>query len=77
MQMVVFKKLGSTDFQITKVETDIGKTQVKTLENKKHYQVSLTLPPGLPVGILKGKVRVHTNHPKSPLIQVPFFAVVK
>lgn len=76
IKTVVLKKLGSTAFRITKVETDIGTTQVKTLVDKKHYQVHLILPQSLPTGILKGKVRIHTNHPKASLIQVPFFAVV-
>ena len=76
IKTVVLKKLGSTSLRITKVETDIGTTQVKTLEDKKHYQVHLILPQSLPTGILKGEVRIHTNHPKTFLIQVPFFAVV-
>ena len=76
IKTVVVKKLGSTTFNITKVETDIGTTQVKTLENRKHYQVHLILPQSLQPGVLKGKVWIHTDHPKASLIQVPFFAVV-
>ena len=73
---VVLHNLSGTDIEIEKVDTDVGTAQVKRLKDENRYQVQLTLPLLLPTGILKGKVRIHTNHPKIPLIQVPVFAIV-
>lgn len=73
---LVFKNLGSTPVHITKIETDIGTAHVKTLEIGKRYQVQMILPPTISNGILKGKVRIHTNLPEFSIVQVPFFAVV-
>ena len=33
--------------------------------------MQLTLNPGMPKGAFAGKVRIHTDNPKRPLIEVP------
>ena len=73
---VVLDKFSVTDIQIEKVETDVGTVEVKKLTDESRYEVRLTLPSLLPTGILKGDVRIHTNHPKIRLIQVPVFGIV-
>lgn len=75
-KVVGLKNLSGTNFQIKHVETDVGTAQVNTLEDGNCYELQLTLPPSLSIGIVKGEVRVHTNHPKMRLIKVPVFAFV-
>ena len=75
-EAVVLHNLSGTDIEVEKVDTDVGSAQVKQLKDENRYQVQLTLPSLLPTGILKGEVRIHTNHPKMPLIEVPVFAIV-
>ena len=73
---VVLHNQSGTDIKIEKVDTDVGTVLVKPLDNDNRYQVQLTLPSLLPTGILKGEVRIQTNHPKNRLIKVPVFAIV-
>ena len=75
-KVLVLKNLTSTELQIEKAETDIGTITVKRQENSKNYQLTLTLPSVLTKGILKGEVRLRTNHPKMPIIKIPIFAFV-
>ncbi|MCY3550545.1 MAG: DUF1573 domain-containing protein [Candidatus Poribacteria bacterium] len=73
---VVLRNQSDTNIQIEKVETDVGTVQAHSLIDENHYELQLTLPPRLPTGILKGEVRIHTNHPKNRLIKVPVFGIV-
>lgn len=73
---VVLNNFSDTDMQIEKVETDVGTVEVKPLAGENRYQVQLTLPSLLSTGILKSEVRIYTNHPKMPRIEVLVFAVV-
>ena len=75
-KVLVLKNLTSTELQIEKAETDIGTITVKRQENSNNYQLTLTLPSVLTKGILKGEVRLRTNHPKMPIIKIPIFAFV-
>ena len=75
-KVLVLKNLTSTELQIEKAETDIGTIRVKRQENSNNYQLTLTLPSVLTKGILKGEVRLRTNHPKMPIIKIPIFAFV-
>ena len=75
-KVLVLKNLTSTEFQIEKAETDIGTITVKRQENSNNYQLTLTLPSVLTKGILKGEVRLRTNHPKMSVIKIPIFAFV-
>ena len=76
IKKVALKNMRGTVLRITKVETDVGAAQVKPLKDGNGYEVHLTLPPLLSIGILKSEVRVHTTHPKIGLIKVPVFAVI-
>ncbi len=76
IKTVILQNMSGTDMVIANVETDVGTVIVNRLEEKDHYEVLLTLPPLLTPGILKGKVRIETNHPKNPRITVPVFALV-
>lgn len=74
--VVLYDQSGNSDLQIEKAETDVGTVAVKTLTDENRYELRLTLPPLLPTGILKGEVRIHTNHLKNRLIKVPVFGIV-
>lgn len=74
--VVLYTQSGNRDLQIEKVETDVGTVEVNRLTDESRYEVRLTLPPSLPTGILKGDVRIQTNHPKMRLIKVPVFGIV-
>ncbi|MDE0683815.1 MAG: hypothetical protein OXI63_12935, partial [Candidatus Poribacteria bacterium] len=73
---VVLHNQSGTGLQIEKIETEVGTVEVNTLTDEKRYELKLTLPPLLPIGILKGEVRIHTNHPENRHIQVPVFGIV-
>ena len=75
-KVLVLKKLTSTELQIEKAETDIGTITVKREEHSNNYQLTLTLPSVLAKGVLKGEVRLRTNHRKMQLIEIPIFAFV-
>ena len=75
-KVLVLKNLTGTQLQIEKAETDIGTITVKRQENSNNYQLTLTLPPVLTKGVLKGEVLLRTNHPRMQLIKIPIFAFV-
>ncbi len=75
-KVVVLHNYSDTDIQIEKVETDVGTVQVDAFTDENRYELRLTLPPLLPTGILKGEVRIHTNHPKMHIIKIQVFALV-
>lgn len=75
-KVLVFKNLTGTELQIEKVETDVGTITVKRQEKSNNYQLTLTLPSVLAKGVLKGEVRLRTNHPKMRLVKIPIFAFV-
>lgn len=58
---------------VTSVENDLGTAEasVRTLKEGKEFQVLLTLNPGMPKGEFAGKVKIHTDNPKRPIIEVP------
>ena len=74
--MLVLSNLNGTELQIEKTEADIGTIEVKRQADSNRYQLTLTLPPVLAKGILKGEVRLHTSHPEMRLIKIPVFAFV-
>ena len=75
-KVLVLSNLTSTEIQIEKTEADVGTVEIKRQENSNRYQLRLTLPQALAKGILKGEVRLQTNHPKARLIKIPIFAFV-
>jgi len=75
-KVLVLKNLTGTELQIEKAETDVGTITVKRQENSSNHQLTLTLPSVLTKGVLKGEVRLRTNHPRMQLIKIPIFAFV-
>ena len=74
--VLVLKNLTTTELQIEKTEADIGTITVKRQADRNNYQLTLTLPPVLAKGVLKGEVRLRTSHPKMSVIKIPIFAFV-
>ena len=75
-KVLVLKNLTGTELQIEKIEADIGAITVKRQANSNRYQLTLTLPSVLAKGVLKGEVRLRTNHPKMRFVKIPIFAFV-
>ncbi|MDE0400947.1 MAG: hypothetical protein OXL96_24400 [Candidatus Poribacteria bacterium] len=75
-KVLVLSNHTNIELKIEKAETDIGTIVVKRQENSHNYQLTLTLPSVLTKGVLKGEVRLRTNHPKMQLIKIPIFAFV-
>ncbi len=63
---------------VTAVETDLPavKAEVKPLKEGRHYQVQLTLAPGLPKGEFRGKLTIRTSSPKEPVLEVELKGVI-
>ena len=75
-KVLVLKNLTGTELQVEKAEADVGTIMVKRQKNSNNHQLTLTLPSVLAKGVLKGEVRLRTNHPKMRLIKIPVFAFV-
>ena len=75
-KVLVLKNLTGTELQIEKIEADIGTITAKRQADKNNYQLTLTLPSVLAKGVLKGEIRLRTNHPKMRLVKIPVFAFV-
>ena len=75
-KVLVLKNLTGTELQIEKIEANIGTITVKRQADSNNYQLTLTLPSVLATGVLKGEVRLRTNHPKMHLVKIPIFAFV-
>jgi Protein of unknown function (DUF1573) len=58
---------------VTSVDTDIKGLELKleTVEAGRIYKVVLTLTKAMPKGDFRGTVRIHTDSPKAPLLEVP------
>lgn len=78
---LAYPKLGSLTVKVhateqipvTRVDTDVEGLQVelKPLVEGRSYRVEMRLTPQLPKGDFRGSVRIHTDSPKAPLLEVP------
>lgn len=71
--MLYVQAFTTAGAKITKVESDVKglTTEVRPIQEGRKYEVVLTLAPGLPKGDFKGTVRIATDSPAAPLVQVP------
>jgi hypothetical protein len=51
-------------------------TKLEPLEEGREYQVKVVLNPSLPKGPFNGKLTIHTDSPKAPVIEVEFKGIV-
>lgn len=59
--------------QVTAAETDVPgvELEVTPIEEGKKYALSVTLSPEMPKGRFDGTIKVKTDSPKTPLIEIP------
>ncbi len=69
---------GTPPFHITNVETSSSNIVAKyeTTEDGKSYKLNVQVAGPLPDGAFNGYVRVSTDHPAKPVIEIPVTAMV-
>ena len=67
------KNLGGPDVEITEVTSDVVglETELKAIEEGRHYRVKLTLTDTLPQGDFEGSLTIKTTSPRRPVVEVP------
>jgi hypothetical protein len=70
---VLINNYGSAPLRLLGVDTDVrGLTaRIEEREKGKRFDLALTLAPGAPRGPFTGALRVRTDSPKQPLLEVP------
>ncbi len=70
-------------FEVVKVETDAPHFQASFKKNGKgpkqnaSYNVAVKMLPAAPVGAINSRLKVYTNLPKKPMIEIPILAYVQ
>ncbi len=63
------------DFTVTRVEDDLpgfeATVEPVTEADGKEFKIRLTLKPEMPKGAFHGTLKLYTNHPRSPVVEVP------
>jgi len=68
----IVKAYSTEPVKVTSVEGNIKgmDTQLLTLKEGREYQVHTVLNPGMPKGPFSGKLTIHTDSPKKPVVEV-------
>jgi len=71
------KNYATEQIKLTSIDTG-GKAvaEVQPVEPGRHYSVHLTLRPDMAKGPFEGKLMVHTDSPKIPVVEVAYRGVV-
>jgi hypothetical protein len=72
------RSFSTTPIKVTGVEQNVKGINValESLEEGREYQVRFTLNPDLPKGPFAGKLLIHTDSPRRPLIEVEVKGIV-
>ena len=76
---IVIRDPGDGSLAVNEVTCDSPSVKVSLTRTDKPdlvYLVTAELKPGAPVGELKGKIKVSTNHPREPVVEIPVAADV-
>jgi hypothetical protein len=76
---IVIRDPGDGSLAVNEVTCDSPSVKVSLTRNDKPdlvYLVTAELKPGAPIGELKGKIKVSTNHPREPIVEIPVAADV-
>jgi hypothetical protein len=75
---VVVKNFLTEPMEITGVDFDGEEVEssVSPIQDGREYTVWITVEPETTKGAMFGKVRIHTSHPKNPVVEVPLQAMV-
>ena len=70
---------GDNSLKVSEVTSDSPFVKTTLTRNDKQgivYRVMAELKRGAPIGEFKGKITVHSNHPKEPVVEIPVTAEV-
>jgi uncharacterized protein DUF1573 len=72
------RNFATESINLTKVDNDVKgiDTRIEPLDAGRKYQVRVTLKPELGKGPFSGKIRLYTDSPKTPVIEVEVKGVV-
>jgi hypothetical protein len=75
---LLVRNFATESINVTKIDNDIKgiDAQLEPVTAGREYQVRLTLKPELGKGPFNGKITVHTDSPKTPMIEVEIKGVV-
>jgi len=76
---IVVMDPGDGSLAVNEVTCDSPSVKVSLTRNDKPdlvYLVTADLKPGAPVGELKAKIKVSTNYPREPIVEIPVAAAV-
>ncbi|HEV7516815.1 MAG TPA: DUF1573 domain-containing protein [Thermoanaerobaculia bacterium] len=78
VKRLLVRNFATESINVTKIDNDIRgiDAQLEPVTAGREYQVRLTLKPDLGKGPFNGKIRVHTDSPKTPVIEVEIKGVV-
>jgi hypothetical protein len=70
---VLITNYGSAPVQLLGVDTDVAglTARIEERDKGKRFDIALSLGSGLPKGPFSGQLRVRTDSPKHPLLEVP------
>lgn len=70
---VLIKNNGTAPLRLLAVDTDVRglSARIEEREKGKRFDIALTLEPGVPKGAFSGALRVRTDSPRQPLLEVP------
>jgi len=60
-------------------ESDLDFLSIKVEEQQpgKRFQINLSVDEDVPIGVIKGKVTIHTNDPLEPQVEIPVSGTVR
>jgi len=79
-QSIVVTSHKKANWKITKVESSLQEISIELVPiivGKKYIVNAKLLVDKTSSNIIKGNVKLHTNHPKQPLVEVPIYAIVE
>jgi hypothetical protein len=70
---MIVRSFADENVAVTSATTDVPgvELQVSPIEEGKRYGVQVTLSPEMPKGAFEGTIKIRTDSPKQPLIEVP------
>jgi hypothetical protein len=80
----IFRKVtllgdNQENWKILKIENYLNliSTKIKSIEEGKKYEIMATLSQDVLPGTIKGNIKIHTNNPDQPVIEVPVYGLIR
>ena len=77
-KVINIRNFATEPVKVTSVEQTLAgiETKIEPLQEGREYQVRIIMSPGFAKGAFDGKLTIHTDSPKMPLIEVPLKGTV-